>query len=102
MARSVSAPDLTTGTSEWYPWGVLIAQRASREVARSSFERIQAEFSGIIGDEPLMLVAVRNPNFGPALRYSAMIGRDTRGAADALCDRLEAAGGNCIVQKNTP
>ena len=102
MARSVGTPDLTTSPAEWQPWGVLIAQNASASLARSRFERAQAQFSEVLGDEKLMLITVRNPNFGNSLRFSAMVGRQSRGEADELCDRLLAAGGNCIVQKNAP
>jgi hypothetical protein len=42
----------------------------------------------------------RNPNFGPRLRHYAMIGRDTRKDAEALCAKLQADGGSCIVRKN--
>lgn len=102
MARSVGAPNLLASPGDWQPWGVLIAQRATPDQARSGFERIQAEFDGVLGDEQLMLIAVRNPNFGRALRYSAMVGRQSRSEADALCDRLQRAGGTCIVQRNAP
>ena len=101
MARSVRAPLFMT-QADWQPWGVLIAQRASPEMARSGFTVIQAEFENVLQDEQMMLIAVRNPNFGNALRYSAMVGFESREGADALCERLRAAGGNCIVQKNAP
>ncbi|UXN72505.1 hypothetical protein N8D56_14505 [Devosia sp. A8/3-2] len=47
-----------------------------------------------------MLISVRNPAFGNRMRFSAMIGRQSRQEANALCQKLLAAGGNCIVQKN--
>jgi hypothetical protein len=102
MARSVRNPDLLTSPADWQPWGVLIAQRASPELARSGFEQAQAKFGKVLANEQLMLIPVRNPNFGRALRYSAMVGRQSRSEATALCDRLLAAGGSCIVQKNAP
>jgi hypothetical protein len=102
MARSVRAPDLTTSPAQWQPWGVLIAQNASADLARGRFDRAQAQFGGVLGAEQLMLITVRNPNFGDRLRFSAMVGRQSRGEAAALCDQLLAAGGNCIVQKNEP
>jgi hypothetical protein len=102
MARSVRTPDLTISPADWQPWGVLIAQNASANLARSRFERTQSQFGGILGNEQLMLISVRNPNFGNRLRFSAMVGRQSRDEANALCNRLLAAGGNCIVQKNAP
>jgi hypothetical protein len=37
---------------------------------------------------------------GTKLQYSARIGMDSREDADALCTKLKADGGACIVQKN--
>ena len=34
-----------------------------------------------------------------SLNY-AQIGRNSRAEAEALCDRLRAAGGDCMVQRN--
>ena len=100
MARSVRAPDLTTSPAEWQPWGVLIAQNASADLARSKFASAQAQFSGVLGSERLMLISALNPSFGTRMRFSAMVGRQTRQEATSLCEELLAAGGNCIVQKN--
>ena len=102
MAKAVKTPDLTTDPAEWQPWGVLIAQNASADLARARFDDAQDRFGEAIGTEKLMLITVRNPNFGRRIRFSAMIGRQTRKAADKLCRELVAAGGNCIVQKTQP
>ncbi|MDB5615662.1 MAG: Transglycosylase protein [Devosia sp.] len=102
MALSVRSPDLTTSPAEWQPWGVLIAQNASADLARSRFAAAQANFSSVLGSEMLMLISARNPSFGNRMRFSAMVGRQSRLEANALCERLLSAGGNCIVQKNAP
>jgi hypothetical protein len=102
MARSVRVPDLTTSPAQWQPWGVLIAQNGSAELARTRFAAAQTAHTTILGNEQLMLIGVRNPSFGNRLRFSAMVGRQSQQAAQDLCERLLAAGGNCIVLKNTP
>ena len=102
MAKSVRRPDLTTNPAEWQPWGVLIAQTNSAPAARDRFDAVQARFSELLGTEKLMLITVRNPNFGRRLRFSAMLGRQTRAEAQELCQTLIAAGGSCIVQKTQP
>jgi len=102
MARSVSTPDLTIRPAEWQPWGVLIAQDASADTARSRFTRVQTQFSSLLGNEQLMLISVRNPSFGSRLRYSAMIGRQSRAEAELLCTQLVELGGACVVRKNAP
>ncbi|RYE88341.1 MAG: lytic transglycosylase domain-containing protein [Hyphomicrobiales bacterium] len=99
MAKAVKAPDLTTDPAQWQPWGVLVAQNASAERARSRFEDAQARFGTVLASEKLMLITVRNPSFGRRTRFSAMVGRPTRAEAEQLCKALAAAGGNCIVQK---
>jgi hypothetical protein len=99
MARAVKAPDLTTDPAQWQPWGVLIAQNASAERARARFADVQERFAAAMGNEQLMLISVRNPNFGRRLRFSAMIGRQTRAEAEELCQELLDAGAACIVQK---
>jgi len=100
MASAVKIPNLDTTNAAWQPWGVLIAQHNTSEVARNRFDTAQSRFSKVLGEEKLLLITVRNPNFGPQLRFSAMVGRPTRQEANELCDRLLSAGGNCIVQKN--
>ncbi|WEJ59758.1 lytic transglycosylase domain-containing protein [Devosia sp. FJ2-5-3] len=102
MARSVRRPDLVASPAQWQPWGVLIAQNASADTARSRFASAQASFKNVLGPEQLMLISVRNPSFGNRMRFSAMVGRQTRQEAQEFCQRLLAAGGNCIVQKNAP
>jgi len=100
MAEAEQVPSLDRQPSEWKPWGVLLAQNFSQGVVIRRFERVQASYPKVLGSEKLMLLMARNPNFGPRLRHYAMIGRDSRADADALCNKLQAAGGTCIVRKN--
>jgi hypothetical protein len=100
MAESETTPKLDRPPSEWRPWGVLLAQDFSQAIALRRYERIKAAHPKILGDEKLMLLMARNPSFGPRLRHFAMIGRDNRKDAEALCSRLQAAGAACIVRKN--
>lgn len=101
MAKAVPMPDFGPDPAGWQPWGVLIAQNFSRHIATDAFVRAQARHAAL-ADEPMMLITVRNPNFGPRTRYSAMVGRQTRAEAAELCRQLLSQGGNCIVQKNGP
>jgi len=100
MAEAERVPSLDRQPSEWKPWGVLLAQNFSQGVVIRRFERVQANYPKVLGSEKLMLLMARNPNFGPRLRHYAMIGRDNRADADALCAKLQAAGGSCVVRKN--
>lgn len=100
MAAANATSTFTPPTAIIEPWGIQLAQFFSAATARRAFARLQAQFSVAIGDEALMLVAKRNANFGPALRFTAEIGRETRGAAVDLCAKLQRAGGACLVVKN--
>ena len=100
MASARPMPRLALDSADWQPWGVLLGQDFSPEVARGMFERAQSRFSGLLGGEEPLLLRVRNPSFGNKLRYSAMVGRDSRGEAEELCNAIQAAGGSCIVVKN--
>jgi hypothetical protein len=100
MAEGRAIPSLQPPLGETLPWGVMLAQDFSQAVAVRSFERLQKQYGSVIGNEQIMLARGRNPNFGPRLRYFAMIGRNTRDEAEALCRDLRRAGGACIVRKN--
>jgi hypothetical protein len=100
MAETEATPTLDRAPGEWRPWGVLLAQNFSQPTAIRRFQRVQAAHSNVLGEEELVLLLARNPNFGPRLRHCAMVGRDTRAEAEDLCRRLQASGGACIVRKN--
>ncbi len=100
LAAGAGIGRFTPPTAIVRPWGIQLAQFFSEATSRRAFARIQGRFNGVLGSETLMLVAKRNPNFGPALRYTAEIGRDNRADAQALCSALEKAGGECIVVRN--
>jgi hypothetical protein len=100
MASAVPMPDFLPEQGEWQPWGVLIAQNFSAEIARANFDRAQAEHESVFADHAMLFITVRNLSLGSRLRYSAQVGFATREEADAFCQDLLADGGNCIVQRN--
>jgi len=100
MASAVRTPDFAPSSAEWRPWGVQLAQFFSAERARSTFSRLQKQYPKLMGGERVMMVSGRNPAFGPRIRHSAMIGRDSQKEAEALCAQLRQSGAACIVRKN--
>jgi transglycosylase-like protein with SLT domain/sporulation related protein len=100
LAETRSLRKFTPPTAVVQPWGIQVAQFFSSATARRAFSRIQKQFERVLGREPLMLVAKRNPNFGPALRYTVEVGRNSRKGAQELCAQLAKAGGACIVVRN--
>jgi hypothetical protein len=71
----------------------LAGQRTEAEV-RSAFQELQRK-SAELGRRDVVIRRVEHPN---GARYQGEIGPfGTAGEADALCDRLMAAGGACVV-----
>lgn len=100
LAESSQFTKFTPPTAIVRPWGIQMAQFFSSATARRAFARLQQRYRSVIGNEELMLVAKRNPNFGRALRFTVEIGRDSRAEAQKLCDALSKAGGACLVVRN--
>jgi hypothetical protein len=100
MAATGGSTRFTPPNAIVRPWGIQVAQFFSSATARRAFARLQERFVKVLGGEELMLVAKRNPNFGPALRYTAEVGRDSRAEAEMLCAALRKEGGSCIVVRN--
>jgi len=100
LAENSRLQKFTPPTAIVKPWGIQLAQFFSSATARRAFDRLQGKFGAVLGSEELMLVAKRNPNFGPALRFTTEIGRDNRADAQKLCTALRKAGGECIVVRN--
>jgi hypothetical protein len=100
LAENNRMRNFTPPTAIVRPWGIQLAQFFSSGTARRAFARIQQRYSTVLGNEQLMLVAKRNPNFGRALRYTVEIGRGSRDAAQKLCAALSKAGGDCLVVRN--
>jgi SPOR domain len=82
------------------PWGVQVAAAFSRQGALDAFAAAKKQYADILNGYSPTVLADCDLNMGTALRYSARVVFDDRGAADTLCDKLQAAGGACIVMKN--
>ncbi len=81
----------------WGPWGVQLAGTWSEGRVLATYERLRRRHAAILGDRlPLVLNARRRIPSSVIVRVS----ESSRAAADALCARLRAAGGACIVLRN--
>jgi hypothetical protein len=100
MAGRPRMPDAATPPPQWKPWGVQVAAHFSRNVALTAFSRLKRQHAALIGDDEPMVVRDRAPARGRAALFAVRVGADTREAAEALCGRLRAAGGACLVKKN--
>ncbi len=81
-------------------WGVEIATSFNKQEALDDFARVQKQYSDLLGSYQPLIVEDCDLHMGTAPQYSARIGIDSRDDADALCAKLRAQGGACVVQKN--
>ncbi len=80
------------------PWGVQIAGARSHASAVRVADRIKRRFASVLGGKPVVVVRSRRGIRG--LPYQARIGAASRREAGAICARLKAAGGLCVVLRN--
>jgi hypothetical protein len=83
--------DLTSDPA-WGPWGVQLAGNWSEGRVLATYERLRRKYDAVLGDRlPLVL---------HARRYMVRVSEGSRKEAEALCTKLRAAGGACIVLRN--
>jgi hypothetical protein len=81
----------------WGPWGVQLAGNWSEGGVLASYERLRRKYGAVLGDRlPLVLSARR----GTGAAFLVRVSEKSRADADALCAKLRAAGGACIVFRN--
>jgi Transglycosylase SLT domain len=89
-------PPLTSDPA-WGPWGVQLAGNWSEGGVLAAYERLRRRYGAILGERlPLVLNARRGSGATVVVRVS----EKSRGDADALCGKLRAQGGACIVVRN--
>lgn len=81
------------------PWGVIVASHRDPGGAERQVARLRNRHADVLGAEEFAYVRARMPGM-PRRLYNAQVGRESRAEADALCGRLRAAGGACMVLKN--
>jgi hypothetical protein len=81
-------------------WGVQLAAGFDRNKALAMYARAMKRLSAVIGDQDPSLLSTLMRTRGTHLFYQVRIGADTRPAADALCSRIQRAGGACFVLRN--
>ena len=99
-AQGMLPPSPATPRSPAKPWGVVIAGGFSEARTLASFARVKSRYAALLNDELPMVVRTRNLSRGRKLLVRIMIGRNSRQEAEALCAKLRAQNGACIVDKN--
>ena len=100
VLREMLPPSPATRRSPTKPWGVVIAGGFSEARTLTTFERVKSRYAVLLKDELPMVVRTRNLSRGRKLLVRVMIGRNSRQEAEALCAKLRAQNGACIVDKN--
>jgi Transglycosylase SLT domain len=96
IERTRRRPDLTANPA-WGPWGVQLAGNWTEAGVLAAYERLRRKYVAVLGDRlPLVLNGRRRAGVPFLVRVS----EENRQAANALCAKLIAAGGNCSVFRN--
>ena len=82
-------------------WGVEIAAHLSESKAWEIYRDVQKRYAALIGDREPIVLHKQIPGMGRARRYIITIADDDRAPLDKLCARLTAAGGACVVLRNS-
>lgn len=81
----------------WGPWGVQLAGNWSEGRVLATYERLRRKHEAVLGDRlPLILTARRSD----LPTYAVRVSEKSRAEADALCAKLRAGGGACVVFRN--
>lgn len=102
VVRAVYETEPLTASGAWRPWGVHVSTAFSKAMALSQFARVKGRYPSVLADRDPFVVPERNLSRGRRSMYMVQIGADSRDDAAKLCSELRAAGGACIVQKNSP
>jgi hypothetical protein len=81
------------------PWGVVLVSARDRGAAERQVARLRNRHAGVLGAEAVVVARMRLPSL-PRAMHAAQVGRPSRAEADALCARLRADGGDCMVLRN--
>jgi Transglycosylase SLT domain len=82
-------------------WGAQLTSNWSESRAWATYRALQKQYASLIGDREPIVLHSRLPGMGSATRYIIRIADDNRAYVEKLCAKLIAAGGACVVLRNT-
>lgn len=101
MAIRQSRPALPAiAEAPFAPWGVQLAGNFSKARALATFQRAGARHRTIIGALPPMVIGTRLRSRGTRAFYRVRLPAATRTEAIALCRRIQADRGACVVLRS--
>jgi hypothetical protein len=81
-------------------WGAQLTSNWSESRAWETYRNLQRQYASLIGDREPIVLHGRLPGMGSVSRTIIRIGDDNRAPLEALCNKLIAAGGACVVLRN--
>jgi hypothetical protein len=82
-------------------WGAQLTSNWSESRAWATYRALQKQYASLIGDREPIVLHGRLPGMGAATRYIIRIGDDNRAYLEKFCAKLIAAGGACVVLRNS-
>jgi hypothetical protein len=82
------------------PWGLQLIGDWSEDRALTDYRKLQGRFPTILGDRQPLVLRSRMAGRGSAVWYLIRVAESSRQRATELCNKLEAAGGKCLVFRN--
>jgi Transglycosylase SLT domain/SPOR domain len=98
--RYVAALEERVRAAGGHPWGVELAAGFSRDSALSLYSRTLTRLTDAVANHDPIITSSVLRSRGTRPFYKVSIGADTRPEATALCAKIRAAGGACIVLRN--
>jgi hypothetical protein len=106
LAKAFSVPPrppaLSAPSPAWGPWGVQLAGNWSEGQVLASYERLRRQHEALLRDRLPLVLRGSLAGRGRAAKYLVRVSESSRTSADALCAKLRATGGACIVLRNPP
>jgi Transglycosylase SLT domain len=98
----LAPPEKAQKIASYVPrWGVEIAAHLSEAKAWEIYRDAQKRYAALIGDREPIVLHKQIPGMGWARRYIITIADDDRAPLEKLCAKLTAAGGACVVLRNS-
>jgi hypothetical protein len=98
----LAPPEKAQKIASYVPrWGVEIAAHLSEAKAWEIYRGVQKRYAALIGDREPIVLHKQIPGMGRAPRYIITIADDDRAPLEKLCAKLTAAGGACVVLRNS-
>ena len=98
--REAGVPRPRSFNIDWSPaWAVQLVGDRSEINARASYDLLRKKHEAILGAYQPVVVRTTLGVSTAAIWHRVRIEANSRDAAETLCSRLRAAGGNCFVQR---